>query len=83
MERQIILEAWNGYRRKLLDPVGAGPVQIEETRRAFYAGAISLLTAIMMGLDPGAEATDADLGRMAAIERELQRYAADLQRRGP
>jgi hypothetical protein len=33
--------AWNGYRKCL--PVNAGPLQIAETKLAFYAGATALL----------------------------------------
>jgi hypothetical protein len=37
---------WNDYY-KLVVPVNAGPTQLIETRRAFYAGAIALMNVIM------------------------------------
>lgn len=47
-------------------------------RRAFYAGAESLMRAIMVGLDPEGEPTDADMARMVAIEQELEQFARDV-----
>lgn len=35
-------EYWEDYRQHVVDR-GAGPVQLFETRKAFYAGAIALL----------------------------------------
>ena len=36
---------WNNYRNKVV-PSGAGPVQLEETKRAFFAGTLSLMDGI-------------------------------------
>jgi hypothetical protein len=78
MRRRLILEGWNEYRRMI--PAAAPPVQIEETRRAFYAGAQTLLTSLVMILDPGTEATPDDLLRMKGISDELEQFFADLVR---
>jgi len=40
-----ILSSWMDYRLKVL-PDGAGPVQIQETRKAFYAGAVAIWRAV-------------------------------------
>jgi hypothetical protein len=45
----LLRDAWESYRRELLEPIHAGPTQVAETRLAFYAGAklvLGLLHAI-------------------------------------
>jgi hypothetical protein len=74
---RIIEANWVGYRAMVV-PRGAGPVQVEECRRAFFAGAQALFASIMTILDPGAEPTDADLKRMDAINDELRAFAASV-----
>jgi len=71
---------WAEYRERVV-PATAPAVQVLECRRAFYAGAECLLRAIMQGLDPGLEPTDADLSRMESIEAELSAFAADVTAR--
>ena len=73
-----IEEAWLDFSRKCL-PVTAGPVQRQEMRRAFYAGAMGLYSHLMTDLDPGVDPTDADLARMAAIDADLARFGAEVQ----
>lgn len=79
MTRKLILEGWNSYRRKVLEPAGAGSVQIEECRCAFYFGAMILFASIMGILDPGSEATPKDLAQMSAIHDEIEQYAVDMK----
>jgi hypothetical protein len=43
--KTTIAEEWEGYREAVI-PKNAGEVQIMETRRAFYAGALALSTLI-------------------------------------
>lgn len=54
---------------------GAGPIQLLETRRAFYAGAQHLFSTIMHMLDPGDDPTADDLTRMDLIDKELRDWA--------
>jgi hypothetical protein len=70
--------AWESYRQRVI-PHGASQVQITETRNGFYAGALSLFSAIMTTLDPGDEATDADLQVMAEIQTELDSFVSSKQ----
>jgi hypothetical protein len=74
---KLIEANWIGYRA-LVVPRGAGPVQVEECRRAFFAGAQALFASIMTVLDPGAEPTETDLKRMDAISDELRAFAASV-----
>lgn len=73
MLRGRIETAWLTYRH-LVIPADAASIQIKESRRAFYAGAESFLTAMMSMLDPnGEEPTAADLLKMDEIANELYR----------
>ena len=46
MADQLIRKLWASYERDILTPAGAPPIQVQECRRAFYAGARGLLAAI-------------------------------------
>jgi hypothetical protein len=83
MKRKLIGEGWDGYRTKII-PKNAGQVQVEETRRAFYAGAVVLFQSLMDALDPERETTSEDLMQMQAIQDEIVEFLADLALyRGP
>jgi hypothetical protein len=78
-DRELLIErAWNTYREAVI-PKQAPPVQITEMRRAFYAGAHSLLTTIMGLLEPGKEPTENDLRMMHLIEAELTRFYTQVR----
>lgn len=64
-------EAWASYSAALLDPIGAGAAQREETRRAFYAGAAAMFSAVLEGADLE---EDAAAARLEALDRELADY---------
>jgi hypothetical protein len=55
-------------------PLDAPPVQLEEMRNAFFAGAHHLFGSIMTILEPDAEPTDKDLDRMSLINKELEDF---------
>lgn len=79
---RLIEAGWLAYRLKVV-PASAGQVQVEETRRAFYAGAQQLFASIMVMLDPGAEPTDADDRRMEAIDNELREFGEQFAPKAP
>ena len=56
-----------------------GGTQWIESRRCFFAGALTLFEAVMMILEPGAEPIEQDLARMDALAKELERFREDLQ----
>ena len=74
---KLIEAGWVTYLHKVM-PKGAGSVQIEETRRAFFAGAQHLFGSIMSMLEPGAEPTENDLKRMDHIDAELKAFVETL-----
>lgn len=69
---------WLNYRRDVM-PKGAPDVQYIECRRAFMAGAEACYRVIMRMLEPGQEATDADLRKMAELDAELRQFAIDVK----
>ncbi len=64
-------EAWANYLANVLEPAGAGDVQREECKRAFYAGAAAMFGAMLAAAeleeDPAA-------ARLEALDRELEDY---------
>ena len=58
--------------------IPTGGVQWIESRRCFFAGALTLFEAINRIMEPGTEPTAADLARMDALNDELQRFGKEL-----
>lgn len=75
----LIKGQWNSYLDNVLAPTTPGPVQVQETRRAFYAGAQAMLTVLLEILEPGAEATDKDIATMEALDAELRGFGVDVK----
>jgi hypothetical protein len=71
---------WQSYL-KLVVPANASPVQISETRQAFFAGAAILMQKIMLIMDEDREPTPQDMAHMAAIQKELDEFGAQIDRR--
>lgn len=75
---KLIEAGWVGYRLMVLSPT-APPVQLDECRMAFMAGAQHLFSSIMNILDPGLEETEADLHKMDLIDKELKAFLAEFE----
>ena len=73
----LIAKEWASYREAVMSP-DAPEIQVQENRRAFYAGAQGFLGLMMRTLDPGLEPTDADLRGMDLLARELTEFARDV-----
>ena len=71
MSAATIGEAWASYREQVV-PREAHAVQIEETKRAFYAGAAAMFGAMLEAVKP--EEEEACEGRLEALDRELSDY---------
>jgi hypothetical protein len=78
VKKRLVEESWRSYRLRVIPP-DASRTQLLECRRAFYAGAHGLLRGILGILEPGAEATDADLRTMDSIQMELDEFYAQLK----
>jgi hypothetical protein len=70
--------AWREYANNVI-PLNATAVQASECRRAFYAGASAMLTAILSMLSPGDDVTAADLTTMEELHVELIDFATALK----
>jgi hypothetical protein len=75
---RLIEAGWIGYRLAVLSP-DAPPLQIEECKLAFMAGAAHLFSSINTILDPGEEPSDSDLRRMDMIHDELQNFEQEFR----
>lgn len=74
MKRQLMAEEWDKFSRSVLPP-GCAAVQKQEMRRAFYAGAQSILFRVLESFAPESEPTAEDLAIMQGIHEELQDFA--------
>lgn len=81
MKQKVIEAAWLDYRAKVVPP-GASPVQVSETRKAFYSGAGTLIESLMKVLGPGGDATESDLLIMNGIQEELDEFIRDVLKTG-
>lgn len=79
MKARRILDEWNGYRERVM-PAEAGTTQVQETRRAFYGGARSMIALMLLGLDPGSAdvVTPEDLDAMDGWTEELRQFVVDI-----
>jgi hypothetical protein len=74
---KLIEAGWTGFRLAVISP-DAPAIQLDEMRKAFFAGSQHLFTSIMTIMDPGQEPTEADLERLTLINKELEEFAKNL-----
>lgn len=77
--RAIIEDGWNSYLNHVV-PKDAPPIQVKETKQAFYSGASVLFYKILNILDPGEEPTEKDLMVMDDIKAEIDRFGERLDK---
>jgi hypothetical protein len=75
---KLIEAGWIGLRLAL-HLEDAPKVQLEEMKKAFFAGAQHLFSSIMTILDEDKEPTDADLKRMSLISDELDTFGKQFK----
>jgi hypothetical protein len=76
-KRKTVAEQWDEF--ELLTGVfRTSSIQRSEMRRAFYAGAASIFDAMIMSLDPGQEATEADLQYLTDLTNEMTNFGRDI-----
>ena len=82
-KKQVLLpsvaEMWATYARGIL-PRTAGPTQIIETRRAFYAGCFAMQTAYVVGVGDDSVSEDEGEAYMISLHAELTRFFEDVKR---
>lgn len=74
-----LVEAGFAALRHLVIPRDAPPIQVEDMKMAFMAGAEHLFSSVMGILDPGSEPTERDLKRMELISNELDEWRDKLK----
>lgn len=72
MRRNRLQEEWQSYRRKVL-PAAAPPVQVQECRRAFYAGAMAAF-AIYHAIGDDAISEDEGVQILSDLQDELDEF---------
>jgi hypothetical protein len=78
LKRQLMAEQWNEFACVTL-PENCGLLQRQEMRRAFYAGAQTILFRVIVALAPEAEPTAEDLHLMDDLDQELKDFARSVQ----
>lgn len=76
MTFQTIKEQWESYLAIL--PKNAHPIQVQETRRAFYGGCLAMQA--LYNLCSGDDVTeDAGVELLKAFQQELDAFAIDVK----
>ena len=75
---ETIAEAWDKYREKVV-PENCSLIQKMETRRAFYAGAQSMLT-IVKAIGSDAISEDHGIAILEALQQEQLEFIASIHR---
>lgn len=70
----IIADLFEDYRKKVI-PQDASPIQIQECKRAFYAGAHGLFYSIINLMSDEEELTQEDELVMESVAKELDTFA--------
>jgi hypothetical protein len=73
----IIADGWKEYRTQVISP-DAPEVQLIECKRAFFAGARSLMSSMQALIDLNEEPTEDQMLMLDDIEDEMARYAQDV-----
>jgi len=81
IDRGKLMEAGWVALRFMSIPLDAPPVQLDDMRNAFYAGAQHLFGSIMGVLSEDEEPSAADLRRMEMITNELNEFIRDYKLR--
>lgn len=80
-EGQLVEGGWQAFAHMAL--ADCGPLQLAEMRKAFFLGAQHVFASILNTLDPGKEASEADLTRMSALHRELEGFRLAMMAEKP
>ncbi len=68
---------WLEYKKTI--PANAHSVQVTETRRAFYAGAVIIFQALVNGVSAGPDPQNEDLRMMADMQAEIDAFLREIR----
>lgn len=78
--RRRMAEQWNDFALHVLNNSKIGATQRIELRRAFYAGAFAIFSAVAMDLSPGQDTVTAnDEQVLKDLAEEFKEYEKDLK----
>lgn len=77
MKKQYIEAAWAKYLDMVV-PHGAGPAQVYETRKAFFAGASTLFYQVMAFRTDDKETEKQAMENMDAIDEEILMFVTGM-----
>lgn len=77
---RLIEAGWVGYRATVMSSA-APPIQLDECRLAFMAGAQHLFASLMTIMDHGEEPTDGDVNKLDLIDKELRKFGREVELR--
>lgn len=78
MKRLRIMEAWNEFSRDVMPP-NAGEIQIVETRRSFFAGAVAMFGIVTNSPDIIGQSDEDGAKVLEEINAEILLYAERLK----
>lgn len=70
-----IKETWEVYRKGI--PAGAPRVQVDETKKAFYGGAMAIFIALTTGVSEGDEVKGEDMDMMSSLQAEIEAFVKE------
>lgn len=73
---RLIEDCWRTYAEHVL-PTNAPPVQVQETRRAFYGGVQSLM-GVMFDIGGDEVSEDEGVRRLESVRAELKQFVRDV-----
>lgn len=77
MRQNRVQEEWLSFRNKVI-PANATSVQLQEMRRAFYAGVEMLLARLIRGMSDGPDSKPEDETMLAEMQEELADFAKSV-----
>jgi biotin synthase-like enzyme len=75
IKRRMVAEKWDEFARAAFRGRHIQSMQRREMRRAFYAGADSVLFGVVVALTPDREPTDQDVQLLEDLHDELREFA--------
>ena len=72
-----VFDMWTTFRSEVLREI-TNPIQIEETRRGFYAGAAAMLD-LMVRVAPDDVSEDQGVEMLEALHQELRAFGTDMR----
>lgn len=75
---QTFADEWKSYYDTLLAPINTGANQVQETRRAFYAGAAAMLGAISRASAECGDDEDAGAAVIEKLHQELVAFSSKV-----